>query len=50
MATEAGHAAAVHRALHKILTLHAVLVCRAIGEMRKRSLAELVLFELPAMK
>ena len=47
VAAEAGDAARVHQALHEIVALHAVLVRRAVGEMREGGLAELVLFELP---
>ena len=43
----AGHAVAIHHALHEVVALHAVLVCRAIREMREGGLAELVFFEVP---
>jgi len=45
--TEAGDAATVHHALHKIIPLHAVLVRGAVGEMSKASLAEGMVFEFP---
>src|SRR4029078_304664 len=44
---EARYAARVHQALYEVVTLHAVLVRRAIWEMREGLLAELVLLELP---
>ena len=49
VATEAGHAAAIHHALREIIALHAVLVRRAVGKMREGRLAERVLFELPVI-
>ena len=47
VAAEAGDAARVHQALHEVVALHAVLVRGAVGKVRERRLAELVLFELP---
>ena len=47
VAAEAGHAARVHQALDEVVALHPVLVRRAVGEVRERRLAELVLLELP---
>src|SRR4051794_1608304 len=35
MAREAGYAARVHEALYKVVALHAVLVSRAVWEMRE---------------
>ena len=45
--TEAGHAAAIHHALHEIIALHAIFVRRAVGKVREGRLPEGVLFELP---
>src|SRR5579863_2921320 len=50
VATEAGHAARIHEAADKIVTLHAVLVCRTVREMSERSFAELVFLELPEVR
>src|SRR5579859_2858148 len=47
VAAETSDAAGVHQALHEIIALHAILVCRAVGKMGERHLAELVIFELP---
>lgn len=47
MAAEAGHSAAIHHALYKIVSLHPVLVGRAVGVMRECRLAERVLLQLP---
>src|ERR1700757_3319363 len=47
VAGEAGNAAAVHQALHKIIALHTVLVSGAIGEMGESGLAQRVFFKLP---
>ena len=47
MTAEAGDAAPVHHALHEVVALHPVLVRRAVGEVRERRLAQLVVFELP---
>ena len=47
VATEATHAVGVHRALHEIVALHAVLMRGAIGEMSERLLTQLVFFQLP---
>jgi hypothetical protein len=46
---EAGDAAAVHHALHEVISLHAVFVGGAIGEMREGGFAEFVFFELPVI-
>src|SRR6185437_7668744 len=37
----------VHRASHKIVALHAVLVCRSVREVRERRLAQLMFFQFP---
>ena len=47
VATEAGDAAAVHYALNEVISLHAVFVGGAVGEMREGGFAELVILELP---
>src|SRR6266404_4297701 len=47
VAAKAGDSAAVHHALHKIVALHAVLMGRAVREMRESRLAQLVLFQFP---
>lgn len=47
MAREAGDAATIHHALHKIVSLHAIFVGGAVGIMRESSFAQSVLFELP---
>src|SRR6202045_2877031 len=47
MATEAGHPASVHNALHKIIPLHPVLMRGAVGKVREAGLAQRVLFQLP---
>ena len=44
VATEASHPVRVHRTLHEIVALHAILVGRPVGEMSKRGLAQLVIF------
>ncbi len=44
MATETCHAAAIHHALHEIISLHAIFVRRGIRKMREARFAELVLF------
>src|SRR5579872_7436467 len=49
VASEAGHAAGIHHAIHEIITLHSILVARAVGKMGKGGLAELVVFELPVI-
>ena len=43
----ARYAPLVHEALNEIVALHAVLVCRAVGIMRKAGFAERVRLELP---
>jgi hypothetical protein len=50
VAIEAGYAAAIHHALHKIITLHAVFVRRAVCKMREALFAEFVIFELPEIR
>src|ERR1700733_2370961 len=45
--TETRYAAGIHQALHEIVALHTVLVGAAVGKMRERGFAELVLLELP---
>ena len=47
--TEARHAASVHlhRAVDKIISLHPILMGRAIGEMRKRRFARFVVLQTP---
>ena len=47
MTTEARHTTAIHQALDEIITLHAILVARAVGKMHKIGLAQLVIFEPP---
>ncbi len=47
VAIEAGDAAPVHHTLHKIISLHAVLVRGAVGEVGKSQFAKLVIFQLP---
>lgn len=47
VAGEASNSAPVHDALHKIISLHPVLMRRAIREMREGSLAKGDVFELP---
>jgi hypothetical protein len=47
VATEAGDPTAVHHALHKIISLHAILVSRAVRVMGEGRLGQRVLFELP---
>jgi len=47
VATEAGDAAAVHHALHEIISLHAIFVGCAVGEMRECGFAEVVFLQLP---
>src|ERR1019366_1845032 len=49
VAVETRDAAPVHDALHEIVSLHPVLVRRAIRKMRKAQLAQGVLFELPVI-
>src|ERR1035437_1246469 len=49
VAIEAGDAAPVHDALHKIVPLHPVLVRRAVGKMREALLAQSMLFQLPVI-
>src|ERR1035438_1844836 len=49
MATETSYPARIHYALDKVVSLHPVLVRRAIGKMRERLLAELVVFKLPVV-
>ena len=50
VATETRDAARIHQALNEIVALHAVLVGRAVGEMREARFAELVLFEPPKIR
>jgi len=45
--TKARHSAPAHHTLHKIVPLHTVLVCGAIGVVRERRLAQRVLLKLP---
>jgi len=47
MAIDARDASRVHQALHEIIALHAVLMRCSVGEMRKRQLAQLVVFKFP---
>ncbi|MGB2667364.1 MAG: hypothetical protein WAK48_25410 [Candidatus Acidiferrum sp.] len=47
VATETGHAVAVHDALYKIISLHTVLVRGAIREMSESRFAQVVCFQLP---
>ena len=50
VAIEAGNSAAIHYALDEIISLHAVFVRRAVGEMGEALLAELVVFEFPEIR
>ena len=50
MAGVAGDAPSVHHALDKIITLHAVLVGGAVGEMGEGGFAQLVFFQLPEIR
>ena len=50
MAGVAGDAPSVHHALDKIITLHAVLVGGAVGEMGEGCFAQLVFFQLPEIR
>jgi hypothetical protein len=45
----ARYSALVHNALHKVVTLHAVLVGGSVGEVEERCLAESVIFKLPVV-
>ncbi len=47
MAGVAGNASSVHYALDKIVTLHSILMGRAVCEVRESSFTKLVLFHLP---
>ena len=47
VAAEARDTAAVHQAVHVIVRLHPVLLCRSLRVVRKRGFAEMVLFEGP---
>lgn len=47
VACEAGESAPVHHALHKIVSLHAVLVRGAIGKMSEACLPQRMVLELP---
>ena len=47
VAAEAGHAVLIHRALHVVVTLHAVLVSGAVRPVRSGLLAEHMLFQPP---
>ena len=49
VAIEAGYSTAVHYALREIVSLHAVLVRRAVCKMSEGLFAELVFFELPVI-
>lgn len=49
VAVKTGDAAAVHNALRKIISLHAILVRRAVRKMRETQLAERVILELPVI-
>ena len=49
VAIEARDAAAVHHALHEIVSLHAILVRGAVGKMRESQLAQRVIFQLPVI-
>ena len=45
--TEAGHTTPIHQALHKVISLHPVLMARAIREMCKRGFSQLVFLKFP---
>ena len=47
VATEARNPVPIHHALHKIVSLHTVLVRCAVREMSERRLPQRVFFELP---
>ena len=47
VAAKAGHPAAVHYALYEIISLHAVLMSRAVRIVRERGFAQGVFFKLP---
>ena len=47
VATEAGDAARIHNALHKVVALHSILVRSPVGEVSERLLAQLILFQFP---
>ena len=47
VATEAGHAARIHHAVHKVVALHPILVRGAIGEVSECRLAEFMILQLP---
>ena len=49
MTGSARHAMLVHNALHKVVTLHAVLVGGSVREVGERRLAESVIFEPPVV-
>ena len=50
VAAEAGQAARIHDTGHKIIALHAILVCGAVGEMCECGFAQLVIFQLPVIR
>ena len=47
VATETCDAAPIHHALHEVVSLHAILMGRAVRKMRERRLAKRVFFECP---
>ena len=49
VATGALHTAVVHKALHEIVSLHAILMCCPIRKVSKGSLPKFVLFEMPVI-
>ena len=49
MAGIAGNTSSIHYALDEVITLHAVLVRRAVGKVGERGFAQLVLFQLPVI-
>ena len=49
VAVKARDSAPVHDALHKIISLHAVLMRRTVRKMREAELAQRVIFELPVI-
>ena len=47
VAGKTGDSASIHHALDEVVSLHAILVSRAVRKVRKCRLTQLVLFELP---
>ena len=49
VAASAGHAMSVHHALYKVIALHPVLVCGAVGEIEESCLSKRGALELPVV-